>query len=434
MLKKNLKKYIIFQIWGKEPLFLIGLLENIKLAKIVYPKWKIRIYYSDIPNHFLNRLKNFTHIELIKSEMNTNIKYQIWRILPLFDRNVDIFICRDADSRLNFREKAAVDNWMDSDKPLHIMRDHPTGHKTLILAGMCGFNNVLIRKTIKLKDSQIIHELKMNESDTDQEFLRKIIFPFFSHNHLAHDKYQHFNFGCETDFPPVDPSKKIISNFVGEIHDYYNNPISWKTKNKLLQLDLNNYSTCVLYGFKILIEMECHKINSETFNSHDPFKCYNINYFNKKFINRLKSLENKINILNNNDLKDTLDIEINNIYDHNKKFKISLASELNEIVENNQTINDYISNSKEIITNIQKDIENLNKKNLHSITVLNNKINQIENNFKLDYKKLIKLQNQYEAINLKYDTECNSIFYNYCAIVFGAVISISSIYCYNYIN
>ena len=190
MLRKNLKKYVVFQIWGNDPLFLIGLIENVKLSPQIYPKWKIRIYYNDVPDHWLLRIKKYP-VELIKETFNKKIKFQIWRILPLFDKKVDIFICRDADSRINYREKAAVDNWLESEKPLHIMRDHPRGHKSIILAGMCGFNNRVIRKTIKLKDSDLIHKLKLNDRDTDQEFLRKVIFPFFAHNHIAHDKYNH---------------------------------------------------------------------------------------------------------------------------------------------------------------------------------------------------------------------------------------------------
>ena len=147
MFNKNLKKYIVFQIWGEDPLFLIGLIENIKLAPLVYPQWKVRIYYNNVPEHWLSRVKNFP-VELVKEKFNDKIKFQIWRILPIFDKRVDIFICRDADSRLNFREQAAVDDWLESEKPLHIMRDHPNGHKTNILAGMCGFNNEAIKKTI----------------------------------------------------------------------------------------------------------------------------------------------------------------------------------------------------------------------------------------------------------------------------------------------
>ena len=100
MLKKNLKKYIVFQIWGNNPLFLIGMIENIKLATIIYPSWKVRIYYSDIPDHFLIRLKK-CNIELISEKINDKIKYQIWRILPLFDKRVDIFICREARLTIN---------------------------------------------------------------------------------------------------------------------------------------------------------------------------------------------------------------------------------------------------------------------------------------------------------------------------------------------
>ena len=120
------------------------MIENIKLANIIYPTWNIRIYYDNVPNSWLEIISKYK-IDLIKEKFNCNIQFQIWRILPLYDKKVDIFICRDADSRLNFREKATVDEWLVSKKPLHIMRDHPTGHKSLILAGMCGFNNKIIK-------------------------------------------------------------------------------------------------------------------------------------------------------------------------------------------------------------------------------------------------------------------------------------------------
>ena len=86
----------------------------------------------------------------------------IWRFLPLADPTVDILVSRDLDSRLvitscfrrlqeiylvedflsyfcrfSLREKCAVSDWITSDLPFHIMRDHPA-HGTYILGGMWG--------------------------------------------------------------------------------------------------------------------------------------------------------------------------------------------------------------------------------------------------------------------------------------------------------
>jgi len=58
-----------------------------------------------------------------------------WRFLPASDPDMDILIVRDTDSRLGLRERLAVNEWLESGKNFHIMRDHPQ-HGTLILGGM----------------------------------------------------------------------------------------------------------------------------------------------------------------------------------------------------------------------------------------------------------------------------------------------------------
>ena len=50
---------------------------------------------------------------------------------------MDIFISRDLDSRINDRELAAVHEWLESNKTLHSMRDHPW-HTVPIMGGGWG--------------------------------------------------------------------------------------------------------------------------------------------------------------------------------------------------------------------------------------------------------------------------------------------------------
>ena len=71
---------------------------------------------------------------------NSKIPGMYWRFLPIEDKNVDLFIVRDVDSRINNREEEAVNEWIQSDKILHVMRDHPH-HYYKILGGMWGFKN-----------------------------------------------------------------------------------------------------------------------------------------------------------------------------------------------------------------------------------------------------------------------------------------------------
>ena len=51
------------------------------------------------------------------------------------DPSVARFLIRDADSRLNLRENAAVHEWIESGYSFHIMRDH-TAHFVPINGGM----------------------------------------------------------------------------------------------------------------------------------------------------------------------------------------------------------------------------------------------------------------------------------------------------------
>lgn len=422
MLKKNLKKYIVFQIWGNEPLFLIGLIENIKLSKIIYPDWKVRVYYNNIPDHFLIRLKKF-NIELLSEKVNDKIKYQIWRILPLFDKRVDIFICRDADSRLNYREKAAVDDWLESEKPLHIMRDHPTGHKTLILAGMCGFNNPIIKKTLKLKDSNLIHQLKLNDSDTDQEFLRKTIFPFFSMNHLAHDKYGHFDYGCERDFPPVDISKKSISNFVGEVHDYYNNPINWSVKNKLKALDLDSVKCCEIYGFKVPIQLVCINLERSAENDHDYIQHYHPKLgdkkINKGLINLQQSLndyvdKNKINSDKINSLSVNIKkcishlANIDTIHKLSEKNKIDIQSFISKNDEKSSKNMEKIIDMEQKLKENKNLIESIKLEFKEKFITINTSCLSIDNNMKTSQLKIDEHTVLYKQIE-KYKSDIQSL-------------------------
>jgi hypothetical protein len=56
------------------------------------------------------------------------------------DQTVDVAVFRDSDSVVNFRELAAVDQWLAAKNiPLHSMNDH-IGHPWPLMAGMFGVN------------------------------------------------------------------------------------------------------------------------------------------------------------------------------------------------------------------------------------------------------------------------------------------------------
>ena len=62
---------------------------------------------------------------------------EVWRFLPTLDPQVEIFMSRDLDSPIKPREVEAVEEWVKSEKALHVMRDHPA-HGVPMLGGLWG--------------------------------------------------------------------------------------------------------------------------------------------------------------------------------------------------------------------------------------------------------------------------------------------------------
>ena len=60
---------------------------------------------------------------------------EVWRFFPTLDTQVEIFMSRDLDSPIKPREVEAVDEWVKSEKALHVMRDHPA-HGVPMLGGL----------------------------------------------------------------------------------------------------------------------------------------------------------------------------------------------------------------------------------------------------------------------------------------------------------
>ena len=143
-----MKKVISFslykapEIWEQEMntshnKYIVGLEENVKLIQKYYPGWFVYVYHDE--NFNTSKLQHLTKFEFfeLKCVSDTSLNAMQWRFLPNDDENVELFIVRDADSRITEREQVSVNEWIESNKILHIMRDHPH-HTYSILGGMWG--------------------------------------------------------------------------------------------------------------------------------------------------------------------------------------------------------------------------------------------------------------------------------------------------------
>jgi hypothetical protein len=198
-----MKKIISFSLWGDNPVYTQGAIRNAELAKEIYPDWVCRYYIGkSTPNDIVVKLQNFENTEVIVMENDGDWTGMFWRFYPASEDDVDVMISRDCDSRVNTREKEAVDEWLNSDKGFHIMRDHPW-HNTAILGGMWGSRKGVVTEMKTLIDSYV----KGNFWQVDQNFLKEFIYPKVKDQSLVHDEF--------FDKKPF-PSKRPLYIFVGQ--------------------------------------------------------------------------------------------------------------------------------------------------------------------------------------------------------------------------
>lgn len=183
------KKVVSFSLWGNHLCYLFGAIINAKRMPLVLPDWTPRFYVGDdVPDEIVECLAG-CHAEIVRQrDIPDGISPYMWRFLVIDDPQVSLFACRDTDSRMSTREVAAVEEWLCSDLPFHIMRDHPF-HNEPILAGLWGG---VADPGIQIAD-RILRFFKQsrdsNQYGIDQYFLKQEFWPYVSRSCLIHDTF-----------------------------------------------------------------------------------------------------------------------------------------------------------------------------------------------------------------------------------------------------
>lgn len=205
-----MKKTISFCLYGNDRKYWKGALENIRLSRIHYPGWNCRFYLStDSPQELIEMIQKEDCQTALITPFQAH-SCRLWRFYAADDS--DIMICRDTDSRLSKREAVAVEDWLNSDKQFHIMRDHPL-HDALIPAGMWGCRNTSGMKEL------VDGFPDQGAPNSDQQFLARYIYPQVKEHAMIHDSYDLFNDGIPF------PTERIGDEFVGAAYDENGNII-----------------------------------------------------------------------------------------------------------------------------------------------------------------------------------------------------------------
>lgn len=206
-----MKKLITFSLWGHDPKYLIGAIKNAHLAPEIYPGWIVRFYVaSDVPEHIVSALSFLDHVEIVRRTGTGGWTGLFWRFEAASEEDVEVMISRDTDSRLNEREATAVNEWLESDKGFHIMRDHPY-HRFVVLGGMWGAK----KGTVPQMKQLILEWNNQNNYGSDYVFFKEKVMPIVGDNVLVYDEF----FGGK----PF-PSKRPGLDFVGQVYDENDEP------------------------------------------------------------------------------------------------------------------------------------------------------------------------------------------------------------------
>jgi len=192
-----MKKVISFSMWGKNPFYIIGGILNADIAEKEWEGWTCRYYMAPtVPKAAVKELAGRKNTEIFMMDEDVSWNGMFWRFYPASDPTVDVMISRDTDSRISIRDKAAVEEWLNSDKDFHILRDC-CQHGWPICGGAWGSRNGVISEMIDLIDQYPRKNIDNNHG-IDQKFLGSEIYPRIISKAYVHDDWFNHMYRNET--------------------------------------------------------------------------------------------------------------------------------------------------------------------------------------------------------------------------------------------
>ena len=191
--------------------YFVGIKENLeKMTELYGEDWVMRLYYDLEPSdqQLMGQLCDLacanSNIDLCNIRQlpgtpvrdATEIFAMNWRFFPTLDPQVDIYLCRDLDSRVSEREVAAVEEWLGSGRAVHSMRDHPA-HNTPLLGASWGARLDTEQQNVRHKwvrawDKILADKLAWaarGAKGPDQTVLQRHVWPWARFVAMQHDSY-----------------------------------------------------------------------------------------------------------------------------------------------------------------------------------------------------------------------------------------------------
>lgn len=127
-----------FCLYGPtKPIYHDGFLENLALIKTHYPGWVVYAYLGSDTDPIFRGYLLAESIVRIRDTGISGAKNMIHRFFAFDEPDVDVCFFRDADSRIHWKDRWAINNFLRSRFACHIIRDHPD-HNARIMGGLWG--------------------------------------------------------------------------------------------------------------------------------------------------------------------------------------------------------------------------------------------------------------------------------------------------------
>lgn len=246
-----MKRIISFSLYGDKPIYTVGAIRNAESIHNFYPGWTARFYLGvSVPADVRVTLHQ-AGAELIEMSGVENASAMFWRYLAASDRNAELVMFRDCDSRFSEREMFAVHEWIASGYNFHIMRDHPL-HTTCIMGGLWGAKRVCLEYLPPLIEKKVFQGIY----GEDQKFLSRYVYPVAVQSAMIHDSF----FFREWKRHPF-PSQREKNAFVGEVFTECDEPnlkhralieavTSLSSRLYILMRDFYHYRKNNFWGYK----------------------------------------------------------------------------------------------------------------------------------------------------------------------------------------
>jgi hypothetical protein len=191
-----------FCLYGPtKPIYHDGFLENLVLIKTHYPGWVVYLYLgSDTDAAFRERMLADPTVR-VRDTAIAGAKNMVHRFFAIDEPDVDVCFFRDADSRIHWKDRWAINNFMKTGYTCHIIRDQPD-HNARIMGGLWGLRKGAVPSMRALWSGWTPASAGYGDPNdlegygVDQNFACLAVYPRVAEQALVH--FSHNQFRSET--------------------------------------------------------------------------------------------------------------------------------------------------------------------------------------------------------------------------------------------